>query len=97
MATQSEQLQVKANDEDLKGRYANAMQVSHDKDEFLLDFLLLKPPLGQLVGRIIVSPAHIKRILRALAENIKRYEEKLGAIEETQGPAGEELGFKVEE
>ena len=43
MATQSEQLQVKANDEDLKGRYANAMQVSHDKDEFLLDFLLLKP------------------------------------------------------
>jgi hypothetical protein len=65
------------------------MMVSHRKEEFILDFLFLQPqrgPGGQSVAtlrsRVITSPEHTKRILRALQENVRRYEQAYGAIEE---------------
>lgn len=91
-----QQLQIKASDGDLKGRYANAMQVSHTKEEFVLDFFLFQQPLGQLASRIIVSPGHLKRIVGALRENLKRYEGQFGAIEEAESPERQDLGFKTE-
>jgi len=89
------EIQIKAKDEDLKGVYTNAMVVSHTKEEFCLDFLLtnFNPPI--LVSRIITSPAHLKRIITALSENLKKYEEQFGKVEpskETEIP----LGFKPE-
>ena len=75
------EIQIKAKDEDLRGVYANAMVVSHTKEEFCLDFLLVNfnPPI--LVSRIITSPAHLKRIIEALSDNQKKYEEKFGKVE----------------
>jgi hypothetical protein len=35
-----------------------------------------------LRSRVITSPEHAKRILRALQENLRRYEESFGTIEE---------------
>jgi hypothetical protein len=71
------------------GVYSNLMMISHRKEEFILDFLFLQPqraPQGQAVAtlrsRIITSPEHAKRILRALQENIRRYEDSFGIIEE---------------
>jgi hypothetical protein len=83
---QPKPIQIKASDEDLKGRYANAMQVSHGSDEFTLDFFNLTPPAGQLVARVITSPGHMKRILSALQENIAKYEAKFGPIQEAKAP-----------
>ena len=83
---QPKPIQIKASDEDLKGRYANAMQVSHSSEEFTLDFFNLTPPAGQLVSRIITSPGHMKRILSALQENIAKYEAKFGPIREAKEP-----------
>ena len=90
---QPKPIQIKASDEDLKGRYANAMQVSHTSDEFTVDFFNLTPPAGQLVGRIITSPGHMKRILLALQDNIAKYEAKFGPIEAAKEPKGG-VGFK---
>ena len=71
------------------GVYSNLMMISHRKEEFILDFLFLQPqraPQGQSVAtlrsRVITSPEHAKRILRALQENIRRYEDSFGIIEE---------------
>jgi len=73
-------LQIKARDEDLKGSYANLMIVSHTREEFCLDFInAFEPPI--LVSRIITSPAHLKRMIKALEENLKKYEEKFGKVE----------------
>lgn len=94
---QTQQMQIKASDDDLKGRYANAMQVSHTKEEFTLDFFLLQQPFGQLVSRIIVSPGHLKRVLTAFRENLKRYENQFGEVEEAREPERQEIGFKTEE
>lgn len=90
---QEQKIEIKVNDEEIRGRYANAMQVSHSQNEFFLDFLLVHPPVGQMVGRIITSPGHAKRILAALEDNIKRYEDNFGKIEESQEPE-RHIGFK---
>ena len=79
-------LNIKAPDELLQGRYANMMQVMHAKEEFVLDFMFAHPPMGELVSRLIVSPAHMKRIVNALQDNINKYEKQYGAIQEAGEP-----------
>jgi len=83
------QVRIKAKDEVLAGTYANTMIVTHTKEEFVLDFLSVFPPQGTLNARVILSPGHYKRIIRALAENLGRYEARFGAIEESVSPEGE--------
>ena len=77
---------VKITDEILKGVYANMMMVAHTKEEFVLDFMNMFPPQGIVNARVITSPSHLKRIVAALADNIKKYESQFGTIkEEAQG------------
>lgn len=90
-------IQVKANDDALRGRYASHMQVMHTREEFILDFMMMVPPLAQLQSRIIVSPAHCKRILGALSDNVAKYEKLFGKIVAGVGATEQdkEIGFKV--
>lgn len=74
--------------------YANAMQVNHNKDEFQMMFLSIMAPSGRVVGKIITSPGHYKRILAAMNDNLKKYEEKFGEIKEAVGQE-KEIGFKA--
>lgn len=93
-----QEIKIKAKDEDLKGTYSNMMQILHTKEEFILDFFLTAPPEGVLASRVIMSPGHVKRMIKALQENIGKYEAKFGKIEEAKTPEMPEggLGFKVE-
>ena len=95
MANQ-QQIQIKVKDDDLKGVYSNLMQVLHTKEEFILDFFLVSPPTGILTSRVVMSPGHLKRMIKALQENLGKYEEKFGKIEEAEAPEVK-LGFNVEE
>jgi len=79
-------IQIKAKDEALQGSYANVAQVSHTKEEFVLDFMSVFPPAGTLNSRVIVSPGHYKRMIAAMQDNLRKYEEKHGTIEAAQGP-----------
>ena len=92
---QSQQLQVKVTDEVLKGVYANMVQVGHTPEEFILDFMNLFPPAGILASRVIVSPSHLKRIVAALEDNLKKYEQQFGTIKPSEGPA-HKVGFRTE-
>ena len=89
------QMQIKISDDVLKGNYANAMQVAHTKEEFLLDFMNLSPHqgVGVVSSRIIMSPGHVKRVIAALQDNLKKYENQFGKIEEASAPSGD-IGFK---
>lgn len=91
---QPRNIQVEADNQVLKGTYANNLVVAHSREEFVLDFMLIHPPKGLLVSRTIVSPGHLKRISRALQENLKKYEDQFGEIPEAKGPEHSELGFK---
>lgn len=68
------------------GAYSNNMAVTHTKEEFIMDFLMIAPPSGTVTGRIIVSPGHIKRIVKALQDNISKYEQKFGSIQTAEEP-----------
>lgn len=87
-------VEIKIADNFAGGEYANAMQVSHNKEEFILAFMNVLPPSGRICGKIITSPAHMKRMIEALKDNLKKYEEKFGAVEPAIGPK-EEIGFKA--
>ena len=83
------QIAIQIDPEHGTGVYSNLMMISHRKEEFNFDFLFLQPqrsPQGQAVAtlrsRVITSPEHAKRILRALQDNIRRYEAGYGEIEE---------------
>jgi len=89
---QPKQMQIKATDEVMRGVYTNAMQVRHNKEEFVLDFLVLQPPQGSLNARIFTAPGHFKRIVMAMQENLKKYENTFGEIEVAEGPKSE-VGF----
>ena len=89
------QIQIKASAADLKGVYSNMMQVEHTQEEFVIDFMNITPPLGVLASRVVVSPGHVKRIIAALADNLKKYEENFGNVT----PAAEtapKIGFKLD-
>lgn len=89
---QKKQVQIKAADEKLKGEYSNMMQILHTKEEFVLDFLNVFPPTGTLNSRIIVSPGHFKRMVRAMQDNLKKYESQFGKLEESESP--KPIGFQ---
>lgn len=79
------QLQVDADDATAQGVYANLAGVSHTETEFVLDFLFLQPnqPKARLRSRVLSSPVHTKRLLAALADNIRKYEAHFGPIPDT--------------
>ncbi|PIS41753.1 MAG: DUF3467 domain-containing protein [Candidatus Kerfeldbacteria bacterium CG08_land_8_20_14_0_20_42_7] len=89
------QLQVEAENQTLKGVYANNMVISHSREEFIMDFMLIHPPKGLLSNRTIVSPGHFKRMVKAMQDNLKKYEDSFGQIQETTGPEAQEFGFKA--
>ena len=91
---EQQKINIKASDDDLKGRYANNVMVSHTKEEFVFDFMNILPPGALLVGRVIVSPGHAKRLLKALGEQMGRYENSFGKLEVADEPSS--IGFRNE-
>jgi len=92
MNEQQKQIQLKAEDAALKGAYANLMQVSHTREEFVLDFIFMHPPVGTLSARVLTSPGHLKRIIAALQENVAQYERAFGKIAPAEEPQSS-IGF----
>ena len=80
----AQQIQVDLDEATAQGMYANLVLINHTDAEFILDFSFLQPsaPQARVRARIISSPRHTKRLLRALESNIARFEERFGKIEE---------------
>ncbi len=86
-----QEIPIKVPDELLGGVYANQMIVRHTREEFVLDFVSLIPPAGVVNARVIVSPGHLKRMIRALQENLGRYEARFGPVIEAVAPKPDPL------
>ena len=69
-----------------KAFYSHQMIIRHTREEFVLDFINLFPPQGVVNARVVVSPGHLKRMIRALGENLSRYESRFGPIVEAEPP-----------
>jgi len=75
-------MNIELSEEIAEGIYSNLAVISHSNAEFVVDFILLVPnvPKAKVKSRIILTPQHAKRLLGAMADNIKRYEQQFGEI-----------------
>lgn len=75
-------MQIELKEEIGLGTYANLAVITHSSSEFILDFVRVLPgmPKASVQSRIILAPEHAKRLLRALEENIGKYERSFGPI-----------------
>ncbi len=85
-------VEIKITDNFPGGEYANAMSIMHNKEEFIMNFLNLTSPSGRVVAKIITTPGHLKRIIKALQENLEKYEKNFGEIKESEAPE-KSIGF----
>ena len=69
--------------EDMQPAYVNLVRISHSPMEIVFDYasLLAGQPKSRVVSRLVMSPIGAKLFLRALAENLARYEAAFGEIQ----------------
>ena len=91
----SKQIQIEIDEQTSQGVYCNLAMISHNETEFVLDFIFIQPqaPKAKVRSRIITSPAHIKRLMLAINDNIKRYEQQFGEIKTPQVIEEKKVGF----
>lgn len=63
--------------------YANLVRIAHTASEVMLDFARFLPGdrHAKVVSRVVLSPLSAKLLLKALTENLAKYEDKFGEIE----------------
>lgn len=76
------QINIELTEEIAEGVYSNLAMIAHSNSEFVIDFIRLMPglPKAKVKARIVITPDHAKRLLVALKDNIKKYEEVFGDI-----------------
>jgi len=82
-------LEIQLDEETAQGVYANLAAVNHTDTEFTLDFIFVQPqaPRAKVRSRVITSPRHVRRLIAALEENLRRYEQQFGSVKEETGAA----------
>ena len=101
MAEEKENLQGKINielsEEVAQGEYSNLAIITHSTAEFVVDFVNMMPntPKAQVKSRIILAPQHAKRLMRALNDNIRKFEAQYGEIAEPDQGAGPTAPFPM--
>ncbi len=99
---ENQELSINLPEDVAEGHYSNLAIIGHSPTEFVMDFVSVLPglPQGQVKTRVVMAPVHVKRLLMAINENIAKYEQNFGTIEDPQpqnmqfpiqfnGPAGE--------
>jgi hypothetical protein len=88
-------IQIQLDEATAQGVYINLALINHTETEFILDFIYVQPqsPQGKVRSRVLTSPIHMKRLLSALSDNMKKYEERFGEIKPAQEQPVQKIGF----
>ena len=99
MKDQKEQINIELDESIAEGVYSNLAIINHSSSEFVLDFVSIMPglPKAKVKSRIVLTPQHAKRLIKALADNVHRFELAHGEIKDTEqapiplnfGPTGQ--------
>ena len=81
---QGGQIDIELPEDIAEGVYANLAMIAHSNSEFVLDFIRMMPgvPKAKVKSRVVLSPDHAKRLLAALTDNVRKYEEQFGPIKD---------------
>lgn len=76
-------MNIELKEEVAQGTYSNLAIITHSNSEFVVDFVRIVPgtPKAQVKSRIILTPAHAKRLMLALQDNINKFEKMNGPIQ----------------
>ncbi|MDE0535040.1 MULTISPECIES: DUF3467 domain-containing protein [unclassified Tenacibaculum] len=82
------QLNIELDQEIAEGTYSNLAIINHSVSEFIVDFINIMPgvPKAKVKSRIILTPQHAKRLSKALADNIRKFEQAHGEIKDYEQP-----------
>jgi len=91
------QLNIELPEEVAEGTYSNLAIISHSNSEFVIDFVRLLPnvPKAKVKSRIILTPQHAKRLLKALTDNVNKFEGQHGTISEPDQPKMPPMSFNT--
>ncbi|MEY4135151.1 MAG: DUF3467 domain-containing protein [Saprospiraceae bacterium] len=89
------QINIELGEEIAEGVYSNLAIITHSHSEFVLDFVRIMPnvPKAKVKARIVVTPEHAKRLVQALADNVRRYEAQFGPINSPEQPPTPPMSF----
>lgn len=89
------QINIELSEEVAEGEYANLAMIAHSSSEFVIDFIRLMPglPKAKVKSRIVITPEHAKRLLAALADNVKKFEASFGEIKQSQDTPSFPMNF----
>lgn len=79
---QRHEINIELGEKEAEGIYSNLAIISHSPAEFVIDFTRLMPgvPKAKVHARIVMTPQHAKLLMRALEDNIERFESGNGEI-----------------
>ena len=82
------QINIELDDKIAEGTYSNLAIINHSVSEFIVDFVSVMPgqPKAKVKSRIILTPQHAKRLVKALADNVHRFEKSHGEIKDYEQP-----------
>ena len=80
------QINIELSEDIAEGVYSNLAMIAHSSSEFVIDFIRLMPgvPKAKVKSRVVITPEHAKRLIQALKDNVKKYEDTFGAIKQNQ-------------
>jgi hypothetical protein len=75
-------VQVEIGEKESEGVYSNFVLIAHSPSEFIIDFARILPglPKAKVFSRIVMTPQHAQLLHNAIADNIKKYEDRFGKI-----------------
>ena len=78
------QMNIELSEEMASGIYSNLAVITHSPSEVICDFIQVMPgmPQGKVKSRVIMTPQNAKRFLKALKDNMSKYEDQFGVIED---------------
>jgi hypothetical protein len=92
----SHQISVELGEKESEGIYSNLALITHSPSEFFIDFARVMPGVKRtkVYARVVMTPQNSKMLLKALEQNIKKFEERFGKIK-IMGKEGQEIGFQA--
>ncbi len=91
-----QQINIELGEKEAEGIYSNLAIINHTPSEFVIDFVRFFPgvPKARVHARIVMTPQHAKSLVRALQENVQRYESTFGEIKIFGEEKAKEFGFR---
>ncbi|GGW22718.1 DUF3467 domain-containing protein [Arenibacter certesii] len=82
------QINIELDEKTAEGIYSNLAIINHSVSEFVVDFISMMPgaPKAKVKSRIVLTPQHAKKFLKALSDNVNRFEQAHGPIKDYDQP-----------